>query len=97
VVPVPQTKLSAAARTKEVDGRLDGVFGGTAATLCALQHRDAFELLVATVLSAQCTDERVNEVTPAVFAAYPTPHALAGADPADPHRAVEATRRGVRR
>ena len=47
---------------------------------CALDHRDAFELLVATVLSAQCTDERVNKVTPALFARFPNPAALASAD-----------------
>ena len=47
---------------------------------CALEHRNAFELLVATVLSAQCTDERVNRVTPALFARYPDAAALAGAE-----------------
>jgi endonuclease III len=40
---------------------------------CALHYRNAFELLVATILSAQCTDERVNMVTPALFALCPTP------------------------
>jgi endonuclease-3 len=44
-----------------------------------LQYRNAFELLTATILSAQSTDERVNRVTPALFARYPTPQALAGA------------------
>lgn len=48
---------------------------------CALLHRNAFELLVATVLSAQCTDVRVNMVTPALFARFPTPAALAAAPP----------------
>lgn len=48
---------------------------------CALNYRNAFELLVATILSAQCTDKRVNLTTPALFARYPTPEALAGADP----------------
>ncbi len=48
---------------------------------CALDHRNALELLVATILSAQCTDERVNQVTPDLFAAYPTAEALASADP----------------
>ncbi|MGH2363064.1 MAG: endonuclease III [Chloroflexota bacterium] len=48
---------------------------------CALDHRTPFELLVATILSAQCTDTRVNLTTPALFRAYPTPAALAGADP----------------
>ena len=48
--------------------------------LFELDHTTPFELLVATILSAQCTDARVNLVTPALFAKYPTPHALAGAD-----------------
>ncbi len=46
---------------------------------CALDHRNAFELLVATILSAQCTDERVNMVTPALFKKYPTPQKMAKA------------------
>jgi endonuclease-3 len=46
---------------------------------CALFHRNAFELLVATILSAQCTDERVNMVTPDLFERYPTPETLAEA------------------
>ncbi len=45
----------------------------------ALTHSNSYELLVATILSAQCTDERVNMITPALFAAFPTPHALAQA------------------
>jgi endonuclease-3 len=48
---------------------------------CALTHRNAFELLIATILSAQCTDVRVNEVTPTLFKDYPTPEALAYATP----------------
>lgn len=47
---------------------------------CALDHSNPFELLVATILSAQCTDERVNRVTPALFERYPTPAALAEAE-----------------
>ncbi len=46
---------------------------------CALIHRNPFELLVATILSAQCTDERVNKVTPALFKKYPTPAKMAQA------------------
>ncbi len=46
---------------------------------CALHFRSPFELLVATILSAQCTDARVNMLTPALFAAYPTPAAMAAA------------------
>ena len=46
---------------------------------CSLDHRNPYELLAATILSAQCTDERVNQVTPTLFARYPTPVDLAGA------------------
>jgi endonuclease-3 len=48
---------------------------------CALHHKDALQLLIATILSAQSTDETVNKVTPELWKAYPTPAALAGADP----------------
>ena len=47
---------------------------------CALDHKNAFELLAATILSAQCTDKRVNMVTPALFKRYPTPAAMAKAE-----------------
>ncbi len=47
--------------------------------VCALNHRNAWELLAATILSAQCTDVRVNLVTPALFKAFPTPKAMAAA------------------
>jgi len=47
--------------------------------VCALNHHSAWELLVATILSAQCTDVRVNLATPALFAAFPTPKAMAAA------------------
>lgn len=50
---------------------------------CALEFQDPFQLLVAVVLSAQTTDKSVNQVTPALFARYPDPAALASADPAD--------------
>jgi endonuclease-3 len=47
--------------------------------VCALSHRNAWQLTVATILSAQCTDVRVNQVTPALFKAFPTPKAMAAA------------------
>jgi endonuclease-3 len=50
---------------------------------CALEHRGAYQLLVATILSAQCTDARVNLVTPALFARYPDAASLAAADPSE--------------
>lgn len=56
-----------------------------------LAHRDAWELLVATVLAAQCTDERVNTVTPALFARWPGPSAMAGATPAEVEEYVRPT------
>jgi len=58
---------------------------------CALEHRNAFELLVATILSAQCTDAMVNQVTPALFRELPTPAALAAADPARVEELVKRT------
>ena len=58
---------------------------------CALHHRNAFELIVATVLSAQCTDARVNLVTPALFARYPDARTLAKADLADVEALIHST------
>jgi endonuclease-3 len=58
---------------------------------CALNHESAYQLLVATILSAQTTDERVNMVTPELFAQYPTPADLAHADPADVERIIQST------
>lgn len=58
---------------------------------CALHHRNALELLVATILSAQCTDERVNKVTPALFEAYPDAEAFANADIHELEEAVRST------
>ncbi len=57
---------------------------------CSLDHGDAFQLLVATVLSAQCTDARVNQVTPALFARYPTPAALAAAPQEEVEEAIRS-------
>ena len=58
---------------------------------CALVHKNAYELIVATVLSAQCTDERVNMVTPALFKKYPTPQDLAKSTQADVEKLVHST------
>jgi endonuclease-3 len=61
--------------------RLAEEYPGTAKELCELDHDGPYQLLVATILSAQSTDRTVNQVTPALFAAYPTPADLAAADP----------------
>jgi endonuclease-3 len=58
---------------------------------CGLEYRNAFELLVATILSAQCTDARVNTVTPAFFARFPNARSLNGADPAEVEALIHST------
>ncbi len=58
---------------------------------CELDHADPFQLLTATILSAQTTDVRVNSVTPALFARYPTAHDLAAADPAEVEELIRPT------
>lgn len=58
---------------------------------CALDYGNAFELLCATILSAQCTDVRVNLVTPTLFARFPTPQALAAASPGEVEDIIRST------
>jgi endonuclease-3 len=65
----PRTAAERQARVAEILRRLDEAYPGVT---CALTHHNAWELLVATILSAQCTDKRVNLVTPGLFAKYPT-------------------------
>ena len=67
-------------RAASVEERMFAFYGPGKASL---DYRTPFELTVAVVLSAQCTDAAVNKATPALFAAYPTPQAMAQADPAD--------------
>ena len=76
----PRTR---AGRARETFARISIEFPGTAQELCELDHTSPFELLCATILSAQTTDARVNTVTPILFARYPDPAALAAADPAE--------------
>ena len=84
----PRTPAGRARRTLEL---LTEEFPGTAVDLCELDHRNAFELVAATILSAQCTDARVNMVTPILFARYPTPEDLAHASPADVEEIIHST------
>ena len=74
----PKTAAERRARFEEIYRILDRTYPGAT---CALHHRSPWELLVATILSAQCTDKRVNEVTPALFAKYPTPADFASLRP----------------
>ena len=75
-------------RSLEVMNRLKVLYPQA---ICELTHEDAFQLLAATILSAQCTDARVNIVTPALFAEYPTAERLAVADPARVEEIVRST------
>jgi len=84
----PPASAPATERIDEIIRRLHRAYPDA---ICALDHNNAFELLVATILSAQCTDERVNKVTPALFARYPTPLAFAEADITELEQAVHST------
>ncbi|MGI8809680.1 MAG: endonuclease III [Acidimicrobiales bacterium] len=66
-------------------------YPGDARDLCALIHDGPFQLLAATILSAQTTDEAVNSVTAALFGRFPTPSDLAAADPAEVERLIHPT------
>ena len=75
-------------RASVVAGRIAEEYPGAE---CALVHENPFQLLTATILSAQCTDERVNSVTPKLFARYPTPAALAAAEPGELEAIIRPT------
>ena len=75
-------------RVADVLRRLDATYPNVT---CALTHRSAWELLVATILSAQCTDARVNMVTPIIFKKYPTPQAFARLKPEELEPDIRST------
>jgi endonuclease III len=83
-----ESKAARAERAKVILGRLKRRYPDAR---CALDHGDAYQLLVATILSAQCTDARVNLVTPGFFARYPSPEALARADRAEVEEIIRPT------
>jgi endonuclease III len=74
-------------RALETVRRLAGVYPAA----CELEHRNAYELTIATILSAQTTDRAVNSITPELFRRYPTPADLAAADPAEVERIIKPT------
>ena len=82
-------------RTSPPDARARAVFRRLRAEYpdakCSLTYRTPWELLVATILSAQCTDDRVNMVTPGLFARFPTPEAFAGATQGEVEEAIRST------
>jgi endonuclease-3 len=75
-VPKPKTAAERKGRLNRILAELDKLYPNVT---CALHHSNAWELLAATILSAQCTDERVNKVTPGLFKKYPTVAAMAAA------------------
>ena len=83
-----ESAAAKAARAQEIIARLKAEFPEATT---ALEHHSPYELLVATILSAQCTDKRVNMVTPQVFSRYPNARALALADQAELEDVIRST------
>jgi endonuclease-3 len=84
----PKTAAERAARIKKILVLLDQMYPGVT---CALHHSNAWELLVATILSAQCTDKRVNIVTPGLFRKYPTIQDFANVSQAELAQEIKTT------
>jgi endonuclease-3 len=84
----PRGSKQRAETTRE---RLAGEYPGDAKALCALIFETPFQLLAATIMSAQTTDEMVNSVTPVLFARYPSPSDLAHADPEAVEEIIHST------
>jgi len=81
-------KASQSLKVKEVIARLKRAYP---AAKCSLNYKTPFELLIATMLSAQCTDERVNKVTPDLFKQFPSPEAFLRANIIDIEVAIHST------
>jgi endonuclease III len=84
----PKTAADRQARVKKILETLDKMYPNAT---CALHHSNAWELLVATILSAQCTDKRVNQVTPGLFEKYPTIRDFANANQAEMAQDIRST------
>ncbi len=87
-VPKPKTAAERKARVTKILEILDEMYP---AATCALHHHNPWELLVATILSAQCTDKRVNEVTPGLFKKYPTVEDFANVSQAELANDIRST------
>jgi endonuclease-3 len=89
---VPRRKLvKGAAEARRIDAILAGLDEMYPAATCELTHASAYQLIVATILSAQCTDKRVNMVTPEVFKRWPNAEALAKAKPKELEKVIQST------
>ena len=84
----PKNAAERAKRIAEILQRLDRMYPGAT---CALTHRNPWELLVATILSAQCTDQRVNMVTPELFKKWPTSEDMAQAEVGELEKTIQST------
>jgi endonuclease-3 len=93
--PKKSPKTAKQAKSRIVKGHAGTIYGRLSAAYpdahCALDFKTPFQLLIATILSAQCTDKRVNMVTPALFKRYPTPAALAAAKPEELEEIIKST------
>ncbi len=87
-VPKPKSAAERKARIERILAELDRLFP---TATCALHHKNAWQLLVATILSAQCTDERVNKVTPELFKKYPTMEDFANASQEEMAQDIRST------
>lgn len=83
-----ESKKARTARADEIYQRLEAEYPDAH---CALNHRNPYELTAATILSAQCTDERVNMVTPLLFQRFPDPDSLAGARQEEVEEIIRST------
>jgi endonuclease-3 len=88
LVPKPKTAAERKTRVAKILKVLDEMYPNAT---CALHHDDPWQLLVATILSAQCTDKRVNEVTPGLFRKYPTVEDFAHASQAELANDIRST------
>lgn len=84
--PLPQKSKNEKARARRLYAKLDALYPDAH---CALNYNTPFQLLIATILSAQCTDEAVNKATPALFEKYGTPEKMADAKTADLEKLVK--------
>jgi endonuclease-3 len=84
----PETQTALVRRARKIDRVLEETYPDAH---CELDFQNPYQLVVATILSAQCTDKRVNLVTPALFATYPTPADLAAADRRDLEGLIQST------
>jgi len=88
VKAAPPAKGTSPQRVRAILQKLDEAYP---AATCALRHENPFQLLISTILSAQCTDERVNQVTAVLFPKYPDPQAFAYANPRELEKEIRPT------